>query len=347
MYAIAPTNQSPRFAAYAQPAYICPQHNTTHMKRILVIGSTGQIGSELTPRLRDLYGTDNVVAGYIEGAKLPADFLESGPSAPCDVTDPASLSAVIAERRIDTIFNLAALLSVVAESKPRLAWRIGVDGLWNVLEVARQYQCALFTPSSIGAFGPGTPPQLTPQDTVQRPTTIYGISKVTSELLCDYYHLRYGLDTRGLRYPGLISYVAPPGGGTTDYAVDIYHSASSGQAFHCPIAAGTYMDLMYMPDAIDACIRLMEADPARLRHRNSFNVTAISADPEALRAEILTRIPSFQMDYCIDPVKQAIAESWPDRLDDSCAREEWGWKPQYSLSAMTDDMLRRLASPGL
>ncbi|MEE1222036.1 MAG: NAD-dependent epimerase/dehydratase family protein, partial [Bacteroidaceae bacterium] len=227
------------------------------MKNILVIGATGQIGSELTMRLRSIYGNNNVVAGYIHGAEPKGELAESGPSAICDVTDAAAIAEVVKQHNIDSIFNLAALLSVVAEGRPRLAWKIGIDGLWNVLEVAREYGCAVFTPSSIGSFGPGTPADGTPQDTIQRPRTIYGVSKVTTELLSDYYHTKYGVDTRSVRFPGLISYVTPPGGGTTDYAVDIYYSAVRGEKFICPIAQGTYMDMMYMPDALNACVQLM------------------------------------------------------------------------------------------
>ncbi len=313
------------------------------MKRILVIGSTGQVGSELTLRLRGLYGRDNVVAGYISGAE-PKGELAEGPKAPADVTDGEGLAQVVQTYKTDTVFNLAALLSVVAERKPRLAWRIGVDGLVNVLEVARERGCAVFTPSSIGAFGPGTPKDKTPQDTLQRPTTIYGISKVTGELLSDYYYLKYGVDTRSVRFPGLISYVTPPGGGTTDYAVDIYHSAARGERFCCPLKAGTYLDMMYMPDALSACVSLMEADPSKLRHRNSFNVTAMSFDPKGIYEAIRRERPAFEMEYRIDKQKQAIADSWPNSLDDRCAREEWGWQPRYDLPSMTKDILERLTT---
>ena len=201
------------------------------MKNILVIGATGQIGSELTMKLRGIYGNEHVVAGYIPGAEPKGELLESGPAEICDVTDAAVIAAVVKKHNIDSIYNLAALLSVVAEGKPKLAWKIGIDGLWNVLEVARENKCAVFTPSSIGSFGPETPHDKTPQDTIQRPITIYGVSKVTTELLSDYYFRKYGVDTRSVRFPGLISYVTPPGGGTTDYAVDIYYSAVRGEKF--------------------------------------------------------------------------------------------------------------------
>ncbi len=313
------------------------------MKNILVIGSTGQIGSELTTVLRKQYGGSHVVAGYIPGAEPKGELAESGPSAIADVTNGEQLSAIVQEHQIDTIYNLAALLSVVAEQKPRLAWKIGIDGLWNVLEVARQNGCAVFTPSSIGSFGPDTPHEMTPQDTIQRPRTIYGVSKVTTELLSDYYHNKYGVDTRSVRFPGLISYVTPPGGGTTDYAVDIFYSAVRGETFVCPIAQGTRMDMMYMPDGLRAAIELMEANPDRLVHRNGFNVAAMSFAPEDIYAAILAHRPAFKMVYQVDPLKQAIAESWPDRLDDSAARAEWDWKPTYGIEAMTADMLEKLS----
>lgn len=313
------------------------------MKNILVIGSTGQIGSELTTELRKRYGGDHVVAGYIPGAEPKGELATSGPSAIADVTNGEQMAAVVREHKIDTIYNLAALLSVVAEQKPKLAWKIGIDGLWNVLEVARENHCAVFTPSSIGSFGPSTPHELTPQDTVQRPKTIYGVSKVTTELLSDYYYTKYGVDTRSVRFPGLISYVTPPGGGTTDYAVDIFYAAVRGEKFVCPIAEGTRMDMMYMPDGLRAAIELMEANPDKLIHRNGFNVTAMSFPPEKIYAEIKKRVPSFEMTYDVDPLKQAIAESWPDSLDDSAAREEWGWRPNYGIGAMTRDMLEKLS----
>ncbi len=317
------------------------------MKRIFVIGATGQIGSELTMELRQRYGGDNVVAGYIHGAEPQGVLRDSGPMALADVTDADALAQVVKEYHIDTIYNLAALLSVVAESKPLLAWHIGIDGLWNVLEVARVYGCAVFTPSSIGSFGPETPADMTPQDTVQRPRTMYGISKVTGELLSDYYFHKYGVDTRSVRFPGIISYVTPPGGGTTDYAVDIYYSAVRHEDFVCPIAAGTRMDMMYMPDALHAAIHLMEADPTRLVHRNSFNIASMSFDPEEIYNTICAEKPEFKMTYQIDHLKQSIADSWPDRLDDSCARDEWGWAPQYDLSKMTVDMLAKLEARGI
>ena len=313
------------------------------MKRILVIGSTGQIGSELTRELRARYGNQNVIAGYITGAEPTGELKEGGPSAIADVTDGAGITEIVKQYNIDTIYNLAALLSVVAESKPRLAWKIGIDGLWNILEVAQENGCAVFTPSSIGSFGPDTPHQMTPQDTIQRPATIYGVSKVTTELLSDYYQKKYGVDTRSVRFPGIISYLTPPGGGTTDYAVDIYYYAVRGEKFTCPIRKGTKMDMMYMPDALNAAISLMEADPQRLIHHNGFNIASMSFDPDTLYQAIRKYKPTFEMVYDVDPLKEQIAESWPDQMDDSCARNEWDWKPQYDLDAMTRDMLEKLS----
>ncbi len=312
------------------------------MKNILVIGSTGQIGSELTMKLRGLYPQGNVVAGYIPGAEPKGELLESGPSAIVDITNPGQIADAVNKYKVDTIYNLAALLSAVAEVKPQLAWKIGLGGLFNTLEVAREKGCAVFTPSSIGSFGNSTPHTKTPQDTIQRPDTMYGVTKVSGELLSDYYAKRFGVDTRSVRFPGLISYVAPPGGGTTDYAVDIYYYAVNGEKFKCPLKPGTLMDMMYMPDALRAAVEIMEADPSKLKHRNSFNITAMSFDPEEIYAKIKEYVPNFEMEYDLDPLRQKIADSWPDSLDDSCAREEWGWKPEYDLDAMTQDMLKNL-----
>ena len=311
------------------------------MKNVLVIGSTGQIGSELTMKLRSIYG-GNIVAGYIPGAEPKGELLESGPSAIVDITNEQQIAETVSKYNIDTIYNLAALLSAVAEAKPQLAWKIGMGGLFNVLEVAREMHCAVFTPSSIGVFGNNTPKDKTPQDTIRNPRTMYGVTKVSGELLSDYYNIRFGVDTRSVRFPGLISYVTPPGGGTTDYAVDIYYSAAKGEKFVCPIAAGTFMDMMYMPDAINAAISLMEAAPARLKHRNAFNIASMSFDPEMIYAAIKKHVPDFEMTYEVDPLKQAIADSWPDSLDDSCAREEWDWMPQFDLESMTVDKLEKL-----
>lgn len=312
------------------------------MKNILIIGATGQIGSELTMELRKRYGNGHVVAGYIHGSEPKGELKESGPSEVVDVTDGEMIAAAVKKYRIDTIYNLAALLSVVAESKPKLAWKIGIDGLWNVLEVARENGCAVFTPSSIGSFGLSTPHVGTPQDTIQRPRTMYGVTKVTTELLSDYYFTKYGVDTRAVRFPGLISNVTLPGGGTTDYAVDIYYAAVRGEKFVCPLKPGTLMDMMYMPDALNGSIKLMEADPSRLIHRNAFNIASMSFAPETIYEAIRREVPGFEMEYQPDPLKQSIADSWPDSMDDSCARQEWDWKPEYDLESMTRDMLAKL-----
>ena len=312
------------------------------MKNILIIGATGQIGSELTMELRKRYGNDHVVAGYIHGSEPKGELKESGPSEVVDVTDGEMIAAAVKKYHIDTIYNLAALLSVVAESKPKLAWKIGIDGLWNVLEVARENGCAVFTPSSIGSFGLSTPHVGTPQDTIQRPRTMYGVTKVTTELLSDYYFTKYGVDTRAVRFPGLISNVTLPGGGTTDYAVDIYYAAVRGEKFVCPLKPGTLMDMMYMPDALNGSIKLMEADPSRLIHRNAFNIASMSFAPETIYEAIRREVTGFEMEYQPDPLKQSIADSWPDSMDDSCARQEWDWKPEYDLESMTRDMLAKL-----
>ncbi len=316
------------------------------MKNVLVIGSTGQIGSELTMKLRSLY-SGNIVAGYIAGAEPKGELLETGPSAIVDITNEQQIAETVSKYNIDTIYNLAALLSAVAEAKPQLAWKIGMDGLFNVLEVAREMNCAVFTPSSIGVFGENSPKDKTPQDTIRNPRTMYGVTKVSGELLSDYYFTRFGVDTRSVRFPGLISYVTPPGGGTTDYAVDIYYSAVKGETFTCPIAAGTFMDMMYMPDGLRAAIEIMEADASKFVHRNSFNVTAMSFDPEIIATNIRKYIPDFKMEYKIDPLRQAIANSWPNSLDDTCARQEWGWKPEYDLDSMTQDMIAKLREKGI
>jgi len=311
------------------------------MKNVLIIGSTGQIGSELTMELRKRYN-GNIVAGYIPGQEPKGDLLESGPSAIVDITNEQQIAETVSKYEIDTIYNLAALLSAVAEAKPQLAWKIGMGGLFNVLEVAREMNCAVFTPSSIGVFGNNTPKDKTPQDTIRNPRTMYGVTKVSGELLSDYYNIRFGVDTRSVRFPGLISNVTPPGGGTTDYAVDIYYEAVKTGHFVCPIAAGTFMDMMYMPDALHAAIDIMEADPTRLIHRNSFNIAAMSFDPEIIAASIRKYIPGFTIEYKVDPLRQSIAESWPNSLDDTCARKEWDWAPTYDLDMMTQDMLKVL-----
>ena len=307
------------------------------MKRILIVGAGGQIGSELTTYLRSIYGEKNVIATDVRECK---NLAEQGPFEVLNALDATAMASAVARHKCDAIFNLVALLSAVGEKNPQMAWGINMGALNNSLEVARQHHCALFTPSSIGAFGPTSPKDKTPQDTVMQPTTIYGVCKVTGEMLSNYYHLKFGVDTRSVRFPGSISNLTLPGGGTTDYAGEIYYEAVKSGKFTCPIPANEYMDMIYMPDALRACVELMEADPTKLVHRNSFNLASMSFTPEIIYAEIKKRMPDFVMDYDVDPVKKAIAESWPNSLDDSCAREEWGWKPQWDLSSMTDDMLR-------
>ncbi len=312
------------------------------MRKILVTGATGQIGSELTMALRERYGNDNVIAAGHK-RKPSKKLLNSGPFRVIDCTDMTTIEKVVREFKVDTIYHLAAILSAVAESKPQLAWNVNINGLYNVLEVAREYGCVVFVPSSIGVFGPNTPKNNTPQDTIQRPNTMYGITKVTGELLCDYYYEKFGVDTRGVRYPGIISYETLPGGGTTDYAVEIFYEAIKYRRYICYLRADTYLDMMYMPDAIKAAIDIMEVDSNRLIHRNAFNVTAMSFSPKDIANEIKKYIPDFVIDYNVDPTRQAIADSWPNKMDDSAAREEWGWKPRYDLAAMTKDMLEKLS----
>jgi len=310
------------------------------MKRILVTGAAGQVGAELVPALRSAYGEDAVVGTDLR--EPPPDLGGSGPWARLDCTDAAALAEAVRRHRADGIYHLAAILSATAEADPPRAYRVNMGALFNVLEVARVQRCAVFTPSSIAAFGAGTPSDPAPQDTLQRPSTMYGVTKVAGELLCDYYFSRYGVDTRGLRYPGLISYVAPPGGGTTDYAVQIFYDALEHGRYRCFLAAETQLDMMYMPDAIRASLELMEADPARLRHRNAFNIAALQLTPERLAGALRRHVPEFRIEYDVDPVRQRIADSWPRRLDDTAAREEWGWRARYGLESMTDDMLRHL-----
>lgn len=310
------------------------------MKKILVTGALGQIGSELVGKLRETYGTSNVIGTDIREKEGQSDL---GPFEIVDVTDADRLYDVAKKHNVDTVMHLAALLSAKAEEKPKLAWDLNMGGLINGLEVARELELQFFTPSSIGAFGPSTPKDQTPQDTLQRPTTMYGVNKVAGELLCDYYHHRFGLDTRGVRYPGLISYTTPPGGGTTDYAVEIYYEAIKNQAFTSCIAEGTYMDMMYMPDALNAIIQLMEADPSKLIHRNAFNISAISAAPEDFAKAIQKHIPTFKLAYDVDPVRQKIAESWPNCIDASAAAEEWGFKAAFDMDKMTEEMLKNIS----
>ncbi len=310
------------------------------MTRILVTGSLGQIGAELVPALRAKHGADSVVSSDIRTPPRPDDG--DGLYVHLDCTSQEQLHRTVTRYDIDTIYHLAAVLSAVAEQKPDVAWDVNMGGLYRVLQVAREHQCSVFVPSSIGAFGPSTPRDHTPQDTIQRPTSMYGVTKVAGELLCDYYHRRFGVDIRGVRYPGLVSHVAPPGGGTTDYVVEIFYEALRNGRYTCFLRGDTRLDMMYMPDAITAAIAVMEADTAALQHRNAFNVSAMNFTPEELSAEIRRHVPEFTMSYDIDPMRQAIADSWPNSIDDSAAREEWAWKPTFDLQAMTADMLHHL-----
>lgn len=312
------------------------------MKKILITGSLGQIGSELVVHLRKMYGDSNVIASDVVKKDVPK-VIDGGPFELLDVLDVEKVADVCKKYKVNTIIHLAALLSAVAEKKPQMAYSINLNGLYNMLEIAREGKYQLFVPSSIAAFGPSTPKDKTPQDTIQRPTSMYGVTKVAGELLCDYYFKRFGVDTRGVRFPGLISYETLPGGGTTDYAVDIYYEALKNHSYKCFIKEGTLMDMMYLPDALDAIATLLEADASKLKHRNAFNITAMSFAPETIAAEIKKHIPDFKMSYDVDPVRQAIADSWPNSLDDSVARQEWGWKPKYDLKNMTADMLEKLA----
>lgn len=312
------------------------------MRKILVTGALGQIGSELTMGLRKIYGYDNVVASSRRKKEGFDNIYDSGVFEIIDVRDAKALADIVKRHKVNTIVHLAAVVSAVGEQNPALAWDIDINGLYNVLEVAREENATVFTPSSIAVFGPSTPKDNTPQDTIQRPTTMYGVAKVAGELLCDYYHRRFGLDTRGVRFPGVISYETLPGGGTTDYAVHIYYEALKNKKYSSFIDKGTKMDMMYMPDALNAITQLLEADPSKLIHRNSFNVTAMSFAPEEVAASIKKVIPGFEIDYDVDPIRQAIAESWPNSIDDTAARKEWGWHPEYDLDGMTKDMLEKL-----
>ena len=310
------------------------------MKRILVTGAAGQVGTELVPALRKAYGTSEVLATDLKPA---SGALLDGPFEHLDCLDSSALSSTVQRHRPDTIYHLAALLSATAEKNPQRAYGINMGTLINVLELAREQQLSVFVPSSIGAFGPNTPRNPAPQDTIQRPNTMYGVTKVAGELLCDYYFTRYKVDTRGLRYPGLISHVAQPGGGTTDYAVDIFYQALETGRYTCFLRADTQLDMMYMPDATRAAIEVMEAPPERLKHRNAFNVTAMQLTPASLADLIRAELPEFQIGYDVDPVRQHIADSWPQRIDDSAARAEWGWRAEYTAPAMVRDMIEQLS----
>lgn len=310
-------------------------------KRILMTGAAGQIGSELAQALRNKHGADNVLVTDL--VRPPAEPAEAGPFELLDVTDRRSLDGLIGKHAIDTVYHLAALLSATGEKNPQKAWDVNMNGLYNVLETARARGLArVFSPSSIAVFGPATPREKTPQDTVLDPTTIYGVTKVAGEMLCDYYVRKYGLDVRGCRYPGIISHQTLPGGGTTDYAIAIYYEAVKHGRYTCFLREDTRLPMMYMPDCLKCTLDLMEADYGKLKHHSNFNVTAMSFSAGDLAAEIRRHIPSFECRYEPD-FRQAIADSWPASIDDSSAREEWGWKPDYDLAAMTVDMLAALA----
>lgn len=308
------------------------------MEKIMITGALGQIGTELTLKLREIYGVDNVLATDLRRPEAGAKVLD-GPFEELDVTDAERMDKLASAFNADTIMHMAALLSATAEKDPVFAWNLNMGGLLNALEVARKYNMQFFTPSSIGAFGPSTPADNTPQVTVQRPTTMYGVNKVSGELLCDYYFHRFGVDTRGVRFPGLISHVKEPGGGTTDYAVEIYFKAIREGKYTSYINSGTFMDMMFMDDAIDAIIKLMEAPSENLKDRNAFNVTAMSVDPEMIAASIRKLVPDFELDYDVDPVREGIAQSWPDSIDATEAKEQWGFDPKFDLDAMTKEML--------
>ena len=312
------------------------------MSKILITGALGQIGSELTERLRKDYSATSIIASNRRIKEGHEELIESGPFEIVDINNPKQVAEVVTKYKVDTIINLAAILSAVGENDPQACWDVNMNGLYNVLEIAREKNIAVYNPSSIAAFGPSTPKDDTPQVTIQRPTTMYGVTKVAGELLCDYYYLKYGLDTRGVRFPGLISHKTLPGGGTTDYAVHIYYEALRKKKYTSFIGEGTKMDMMYMPDAIDAIVDLMKADPSKLVNRNAYNVSAMSFDPEDIANSIKKIIPDFKLSYDVDPDRQSIADSWPNSLDDRAAREEWGWNPKYDLDKMSEDMLEKL-----
>lgn len=306
------------------------------MKRVLVTGACGQIGSEAVAMLRSICGAENVIGLDLKPA--PQDL---GPHEILDVLDREGLAKIIRNYRIDTVLHLAAMLSATGEKKPQQAWRVNVDSLVNILELAREFSLRLFWPSSIAVFGANCPQNYTPQYPPLVPQTMYGVTKVAGELLCNYYFHKYGVDVRSVRYPGLISYQTAPGGGTTDYAVEIFYQAIEKREYTCFLESTTALPMMYMPDAIRAIEQLMQAESSRISVRTSYNLAAFSFAPKELAEEITKRIPDFRCHYQPDE-RQQIAQSWPKSIDDSQARCDWGWKPKYDLAAMTDEMLEKL-----
>lgn len=310
---------------------------------ILVVGAGGQIGTELIPHLQSLYGEDNIIAADLKPENVER-LSKFSRAVELDALNINNYQEIVQKYKINRIYNLVALLSATGEKNPSLAWNINMGALLNSLELAKNYNCSLFTPSSIGVFGHSTPHVMTPQDTVMRPNTIYGVCKVSGELLSDYYFSRFGVDTRSVRFPGIISSGALPGGGTTDYAVEVFYDVLKKGEYVSPIPSDTFMDMLYMPDALRACTDLMDCDPSKLVHRNSFNVTAMSFSPTQLFAEISKHLPNAKFSFDPDPVKSQISASWPDSMDDSCAREEWGWNPAWDLSSMVKDMLEKIGA---
>jgi len=311
------------------------------MKKILMTGAVGQIGSELTLALREKYGAENVIATGRKTA--PSDELaNSGPFEFINIAQKETIEEIVKKYNIDTIYNMAAILSATGEEKPGLCWDVNINGMYNILELALKYDMTrVFVPSSIAVFGPETPRENTPQETILKPKTMYGVTKVAGELLCDYYFKRFNLDVRGVRYPGIISSETLPGGGTTDYAVEIFYEAIKNKEYTCFVKEDTVLPMMYMPDCIKATIDLMEADISTLKHHSDFNLTAMSFSAGELADEIKKHIPEFKCSYKPD-FRQEIADSWPSSIDDSDARKEWGWKPAYDLPAMTRDMIEVL-----
>lgn len=311
------------------------------MKKILITGSLGQIGSELTLKLRKEYGVDNIISTDIR--EVDNEITKDGIFETLDVLHGDKIFEISKKHNVDTIIHLAALLSANGEKNPKNTWDINMGSVLNCLEVSRELNLKLFVPSSIAVFGNNTPKDNTPQNTIMRPSTMYGVTKVSGEMLCDYYFQKFGVDTRGVRFPGLISYMTLPGGGTTDYAVDIYYKAIEDKKYNCYIDENTYMDMMYMPDALNAVVNLMEAPKDRLINRNAYNITSMSFSPKEISLEIKKHIKDFEMFYEVDPIRQNIADSWPNSIDSSCAEKEWGFKYDYNLETMTLDMINRIS----